>query len=268
MNIAVAHIAGGDLVVGNVDDSVRHAVTRLAHLHFPFSAESAARLQRMGEEPWRIHAVGNPALDRYGLVKPLTREELSDHLAFDVTEGPLLLVLQHTISSEFEAAGAQMRETMEAIADLGFRTVVSYPNSDAGSREMIRVIEEFAAKLPFIRVFRSLPRVDFVNLVRVVDVLVGNSSMGLLEAPFLRLPAVNIGNRQMSRQHADNVIFVPHERDAVKQAIRTALNDRSFRAKLETSQHLFGDGYSGSRVAQVLASTPLDRRLLVKGWTV
>ena len=267
MHVPVAHIAGGDLVVGNVDDSVRHAVTKLAHLHFTFSEESAERVRRMGEEPWRVHCSGNPALDRYRILRRLTRQELTERLGFDVTKGPVLLLIQHTISSEFEDSEHQMRVTMDAIEDLGYRTVVSYPNSDAGSRGMIRVIEEFAPKLPFVSVYRNLPRLEFVNLLQTVDVLVGNSSLGVLEAPFLKLPVVNIGNRQKKRQHAENVSFVPHDKQAIKTAINRALHEEAFRRQVQGCSCPFGDGYAGERIAHVIASTPVDEKLLVKDWT-
>jgi GDP/UDP-N,N'-diacetylbacillosamine 2-epimerase (hydrolysing) len=267
MNIAVAHLAGGDLVVGNVDDSVRHAVTKLAHLHFPFSEESAERIRRLGEEPWRIHRVGNPGLDRLRLLPELSREALSQRLAFDLTVGPVILLIQHVISSEVPAAGVQMRTTLEAIAELGHRTLVGYPNSDAGSREIIAVIEEYAAAFPFIKVYRNLPRLEFVNLLRTADVLVGNSSLGILEAPFLKLPVVNIGNRQKQRQHAANVLFVPHEREAIRDAVTRALHNEEFRSEVKNCENPFGDGRAGERVAAVLAELAIDRRLLVKRWT-
>lgn len=266
MNIAVAHIGGGDLVVGNVDDSVRHAVTKLAHLHFAFSEESAERIRRMGEEPWRVHCVGNPALDRFRLLPRLSREELSRRLDFDVTEGPVLLVIQHVISSEIDDAARQMRITMEAIAELGYKALIGYPNSDAGSREMIQVIEEYGARLPFVKVYRSLPRLEFVNVLQTIDVLVGNSSLGILEAPFLKLPAINIGNRQRRRQHADNVIFVSHDKEAVKGGIEMALHDPKFRQRIQDSSCPFGDGHAGERIAAVLAEIPNDSKLVVKDW--
>jgi GDP/UDP-N,N'-diacetylbacillosamine 2-epimerase (hydrolysing) len=266
MNIAVAHVAGGDRAIGNVDDPVRHAVTKLAHLHFPLSRESAERLQRMGEESWRIHTVGNPALDRYRILPRLTREDLSRRLDFDIREGPILLVIQHALSSAHADAGNQMRVTLEAIRELGYKALISYPNSDAGGREVIRTIEEFAAVCPGVRVYRSLPRLEFVNLLQTIDVLIGNSSLGLLEAPFLRLPAVNIGDRQEGRQHSDNIISVPHDREAIKKAVRVALFDESFLQKVEACANPFGDGRAGDRIAQVLAETTPDDSVLVKRW--
>lgn len=267
MNIAVAHIGGGDLVVGNVDDSVRHAATKLAHLHFAFTEESAERIRRMGEESWRVHCVGNPGLDRFRLLPRLSREELSEQLDFDMTTGPIVLVIQHIISSEIEDAGRQMQITLEAIAELGYKTLISYPNSDAGSREIIRVIEEYAGRLPFVKIYRSLPRLEFVNMLQTVDVLVGNSSLGILEAPFLKLPVINVGNRQKKRQHAGNVLFVPHDKEGIKNGIELALRDSKFRQQVQNCPCPFGDGHSGERIATILADAPVDSTLIIKDWS-
>ncbi len=266
MNIAVAHIAGGDIVVGNIDDSVRHAVTKLAHLHFTISEESAERVRKMGEESSRVHCVGNPALDRFRLLPSLTPEELSERLDFDLTTGPILLAIQHVISSEIEDAGRQMRITMDAIAELGYKTLISYPNSDAGSREIIRVIDEYAQQLSFVKTYRSLPRLEFVNLLKMVDVLIGNSSLGILEAPYLKLPVINVGNRQKKRQHAENVIYVPHDKESIKQAVQFALTDQEFREQIMSCSNLFGDGYAGEQIARVLADVQLGASLIIKDW--
>ena len=145
MNISVAHLCGGDRVVGNVDDQVRHAVTKLAHLHFTTNQESTDRIIRMGEQPFRVHNVGNPGLDRLLSVPYLNTNDLSRRLGFNLLEDePILLVIQHVISTEIDSAYYQMRQTLEAIADLGLKTVLSYPNTDAGGQQMIRAINEFS----------------------------------------------------------------------------------------------------------------------------
>ncbi len=267
MNIAVAHLGGGDLVVGNVDDSVRHAVTKLAHLHLVMSEDSAQRVLRLGEERWRVHEVGNPGLDRFRLLPRLNRRELGERLGMELREGPLLLVIQHIISSEIADAARQMEITMDAVAELGYQALVGYPNTDAGSRDIIQVLERRAAELPFVKLYRNLPRLEFVNLLQEADVLLGNSSLGLLEAPFLKLPAVNIGNRQKKRIHAENVIFVPHDKEAIKAAVEKALKDPEFRQQVRQCSCPFGDGRAGERIAEVLAATPVDDRLLTKDWT-
>ena len=266
-NVPVAQIAAGDIAVGNVDDSVRHAVTKLAHVHLSLSAASAARVERLGEEPWRIHDVGNPALDRFTGPPALDRDELSQVLGCDLSQGPILLVIQHVISSEIEDGAGQLRTTLEAAKELGFTTLVGSPNSDAGTRAMRDVIREFADASPAIHAYETLPREVFASLLRSVDVLLGNSSAGLLEAPFLGLPVVNVGNRQREREHAENVLFVEHDRDAIVHAVERCLFDEAHRATVAKTSNPYGDGHSGERIASILASAPPRERLLDKRWT-
>jgi GDP/UDP-N,N'-diacetylbacillosamine 2-epimerase (hydrolysing) len=266
MNIPVAHLAGGDIVVGNVDDSVRHAVTKLSHLHFPFTAESANRIHRMGEEPWRICQTGNPGLDRFGWIPPLSREELANRIDMPPGDGPLLLLIQHNISSEIDDAARQMEISLQAVAELGYPTLVGYPNSDAGSRDIIDVIRRYERSTPNIRTYQNLPREEFLGVLRAASVLVGNSSLGILEAPFLKLPVVNVGNRQKKRQHAENVLFVPHDKERIIAAIRRTLTDIDYREQVAHCSCPFGDGKAGIRIARTLAETPIDNRLLVKDW--
>lgn len=266
LNLPVAHLAGGDLVVGNVDDSVRHAVTKLAHLHFPFSEESADRIRRMGEEPWRVCRAGNPGLDRFRLVPHVPRAELAARLGLPAGNEPWILLLQHNISSEIGDAARQMDISLQAAAELGYPTLVGYPNSDAGSRDIIEVIRRHEKQAPNLRPYRNLPREEFLAVLREIAVLLGNSSLGLLEAPFLKLPVVNVGNRQKRRQHAGNILFVPHDKDRIKAAVRQAITDPAFREQVANCTCPFGDGQAGPRIAARLAETPVDDRLLVKDW--
>jgi GDP/UDP-N,N'-diacetylbacillosamine 2-epimerase (hydrolysing) len=267
MHVAVAHLCGGDYAVGNVDDSVRHAVTKLAHLHFPMSEQSAERIRRLGEEPWRVTVAGHPGLDRLRTTPDLPAAELARRLDLDVESQPLALVLQHVISSEAAEGYNQMAATLEAVRRLGLRCVIIRPNSDAGREGICRAIDEWLPRLPGARVFVNVPRLEFVNLLRRVSVLVGNSSMGILEAPFLKLPVVNVGNRQKGREHAANVLFVPHDPDAIAAAVTRAIGDPVFRRQLAEGGCPFGDGHAGERVARVLAQAELGSRLLVKEGT-
>lgn len=267
MNIPVAHLAGGDRVVGNVDDQVRHAVTKLAHLHFTTNQESADRILKMGEQSFRVFNVGNPGLDRLISVPSLNLSEISDRLGFEIKDSePYILLIQHVISTEINYAYEQMHITLEAIQKLGIKTILSYPNSDAGGQQIIRAIKEFE-HLPFLYTAKNIPRLEFVNLMRHAGCLLGNSSAGILEAPLLGLPAINIGNRQMGRLHAENVQFVRHNCDSIVQAIKTALFDRSYRDDVSRCCNPYGDGRSSERIANTLANTPIDNSLLIKDLT-
>lgn len=268
LHLPVVHISGGDRVVGNVDDHVRHAVTKLAHIHCTTNEDSTQRILKMGEQPFRVFTTGNPGLDRMAATPVVSRQALLESFGFpqDTWQRPLLLLIQHVISSEVEAAYRQMRVTMEAIAHLQYNTVVSSPNSDAGNAELVRCLGEFA-HLPFIKIFKNIPRHQFVNTMRHAACMVGNSSSGLLEAPFFKLPVVNVGNRQKARLHAENVQFVPHEQDALVAAIRRACLDDAYRAQVAECRNPYGDGHSTARILKILTDVVIDEQLLLKDIT-
>ena len=264
MNIPVAHIAGGDRVIGNVDDQVRHAVTKLSHLHFTTNAESYERIKKLGEEEFRIFNVGNPGLDRIKVIPELSYKQLSSNLQFQIDNmEPFILLIQHVISTEIDEAYFQMKQTLKAVKKLGIKTIISYPNSDAGGQQMIKAIHEYA-NLPFIHIAKNIPRLTFINLMRKASCLLGNSSAGILEAPFLKLPVVNVGNRQKGRLHADNVQFVPHNVDEIYLAVKKAIYDHSYRQHVKTCSNPYGDGSSSKKIAEILATVPYDDRLLIK----
>lgn len=265
MNIPVAHVCGGDRVVGNIDDSVRHAVTKLAHLHFPATKENGDRILKMGEEPWRVHVVGNPALDSIRKQPDLSYDYINKKLGTKLSpEKPFILLIKHPLSSEIHKAAEQMRVTLEAVAELGYDTVITYPNSDSGSFQMIKVIEKYVEKYDFIKAFKTLPRDLFVNLQRKAALLLGNSSSGILEAPYLKLPVVNVGNRQKQRQHSENIIFVPHNKELIKEAINKAIFDENFKRICKNCSNPYGDGYSGERIARIIAETEINAKLINK----
>jgi len=267
MNIPVAHIAGGDRVVGNVDDQIRHAVTKLAHLHFVTNKESHERVIKLGEQPFRIHNTGNPGLDRLLKVPVLSAKELSSRIKFSIEEGePLILLIQHVISSEIDQAYWQMKQTLDAIELLGIKTIISFPNSDAGGQQIIKAIHEYE-HLPFLYAAKNIPRVEFVNLMRNASCMLGNSSAGILEAPLLRLPVINVGNRQKGRLHAKNVEFVQHDVNAIKQAVHKAILDNEYKEEVSKCSNPYGDGKSSKRIAEILATVPINEDLLIKDIT-
>jgi GDP/UDP-N,N'-diacetylbacillosamine 2-epimerase (hydrolysing) len=263
LGLPMAHYGAGDRAVGNVDDMVRHAVSRLAHLLLTTHEAARERLIQAGEQEWRVHNVGHAGLDRIAGAPAQTDQELADWLGIPKFDRPFIVVIQHPLSSEWENAGEQMRETLEAAVELGYDTFVSYPNSDPGSSQIINVIEEYKSH-PKLHEFRNIPDGPFVNLLRGASMLMGNSSLGLLEAPFLQLPVINVGNRQTSRSHAQNVFFVPADRRKIVQQARAILDDEETKRRVLNCENPFGDGRTGERVAELLASTPLDARLLNK----
>ncbi len=266
LSIPTAHYAAGDRVVGNVDDMVRHAISRLAHLLLTTNEDARQRLVRSGEQEWRVHNVGHAGLDRLRTAPTLTTQALVRELDVSAIETPYLVVVQHPLSSEVAEAGPQMRATLEAVVKLGLQAFVTYPNSDPGSQQVIQVIEEYRHH-PRIHAFRNIPDVPFVNLLRGAAVLVGNSSLGLLEAAYLKLAVVNVGRRQQARHHAENVFFVSHDPAEIVWQVQRLLEDRDLRLRVEQCSNPFGNGHTGRRVASLLADLPLDANLLNKDLT-
>lgn len=267
MNIPVIHVAGGDRVVGNVDDQVRHAVTKLAHVHCATNQESADRMIRMGEQPFRVHVTGNPGLDRLVSVPEIDVAEIGKELDFPLrADQPFVLLIQHVISTEIEQAFDQMYTTLKAVESLGIPTIMSYPNSDVGSHDIIRAIDQFHT-IKHLKVVRNIPRHLFVNIMRRASCMIGNSSAGIMEAPLLKLPVVNIGNRQKGRLHASNVQFVSHDTQAIIEAVTRAVYDNAYREVVETCENPYGDGNSSDRIADIIAATTVDERTLIKDVT-
>lgn len=267
MNIPTAHIGGGDRVIGNVDDQVRHAVTKLAHLHFATNRESYERILKLGEQPFRVFNFGSPGLDRFTTTPNLSCKEISQNLGFEITDcEPFILLIQHVISTEIAHAYEQMKTTLKVVSELKIKTIISYPNSDAGGQQIIKAIEEYK-HFPFIYTAKFLPRLEFVNIMRKAGCMLGNSSAGILEAPLLKLPVINVGNRQKERLHAENVQFVPHELTAIKSAVEKALFDEDYRNFVRRCSNPYGDGQAAQKIANVLATIPIDEKLLIKDIT-
>ena len=261
MNIPVAHIQSGD-VSGHIDGAARHAMTKLSHIHLPACEDSAKRVEKMGEEPWRIHNVGAPQLDEIVQGTNHGKDEIARIFDLDF-DSPVLLVLQHPILVENDRASSQMKETLQAVKELGYAAIVIYPNIDAGNESIIKIIEEYG-KLENIRIERNMERKIFISLLFHVSVLVGNSSCGILEAPSLKLPAVNIGNRQRGRMQACNVINCAYDTSEIKQSIQKAIKDDNFLKDLRDCVNPYGDGYSSERIVDVLSSIEINEKLLDK----
>ena len=261
MNLPVAHIQAGERS-GNIDGMTRHAITRFAHLHFASNQDAADRLINMGEQPFRVHLTGAPQLDELVNGQYLPPEEVTRRFELDLKE-PVLLATYHPVTEEFTSVAEHMRETLEAIADAGLQTVLIFPNNDAGSGDVRRLIERY--KRPFIRIERNLPRVQYAGLMHVASAMVGNSSGGLIEAPCFKLPAVNIGTRQRDRFRGNNVIDVPNDRHQIRTAIEKAVS-KEFRefVRQQGDNPYLGDGRVADRIVHILKTVALDERLLKK----
>ena len=261
MNILIAHVHGGE-VSGSIDEGFRHAISKLAHIHFVATNESKQKLISLGEDSSRIFVVGAPGLDDIyeNLLSP---QEIEKKYSIDLSK-PLILLVQHPVVNEVDEASNQIRETLEAIVDLKYQTVVIYPNADAGGRQMIKIIEEYKKRYSFIKTYKSLPRRDYLSLMSVATVMVGNSSSGIIEAPSFGLPVVNIGTRQKGRLRAGNVIDVSYNREEIKNAILKAIQDRKFKEKVRNIKNPWGDGKASERIVNILGSIKICKDLLQK----
>jgi UDP-hydrolysing UDP-N-acetyl-D-glucosamine 2-epimerase len=256
MNIALAHTMGGE-VTGTIDESIRHAVTKFAHLHFPACSDARERIIKLGERPEDVHLVGCPRIDLVAEVLERDRNGLSNDLfkqgvggVFDLNK-PFLLLSQHSVTTEYGEGERQINETLKAVHKLGVPTVALWPNADAGSDDIARGIRKFRehcddSKIHF---FKNLPTETYIGLMRRTSCLIGNSSSAIREGAFIGTPAVNIGTRQAMRQRGSNIIDVDH----CSEEIADGVNEQIKRGRRET-EPIYGDGHAGARIADVLAT--------------
>lgn len=267
MDVLVAHIGGGDPVYGNADDPIRFAGSKLAHIHFATAKPYAENLKRIGEEEFRVFFVGNPAYANIINTPHISLKDISQFLDFDISDKRYIVLLKHPLSSEKDSAYEQMKKTLRAVEDFteetNIKVVGIYPNTDPGSYDILSAIEEIkSTKIMF---FKTLPRNIFVNLMRNTLALIGNSSMGFLEAPFYQLPVVNVGNRQKGRLNAGNVEFVGYDVELIKKSLHKACFDNGYRKNISNLENPYGDGKAPEKIKDILLSIDVnDQRWHVK----
>lgn len=247
--IIVAHIHGGEKTDGHIDDGARHAITRLAHLHFPATEESAQRLRNMGEEDFRIHRCGAPGLDHLAKLPPATS-----------VDPPFYMLLFHPETIKWQAAGEQTETIISALLKQPLNIVALYPNGDPGSSAIIKVLEKYASR---IQLHKHMVRYEFLKALSTAKALIGNSSCGLIEACFLKAPVLHLGKRNRDREHGANVLFRPITEEAINDGLQT-IQSPSFRETLQKAPCPWGDGRAGERMAAILSEVALDEALLGK----
>ncbi len=256
LNIPLVHIHGGELS-GTVDESIRHAVSKLSHYHFTATEKSRERLIRMGERPEHIMVTGAPGLDGIYQAELLAREPLFGRYGLDKTR-PLLLVLFHPVVQQAGDASAQMQALLEVAIESDMQTLVVMPNADAGGAEIVRVIRDYAHKGE-IKTVIHLPRNDFLSLVAEAEVMVGNSSSGIIETASLGTPVVNIGDRQQCRERNANVIDVAPIKGDIARGLTAAKE-----MKGQCWSNAYGEGKASERIVECLATLSLDPKILEK----
>ncbi len=259
MNIPLAHTMGGE-VSGNIDESIRHAVTKFAHVHFPACTDAAERIIRMGEEPESVYVVGCPRMDLVAEVLADGSDGLSELFQFGVggtfdLDHPFLLVSQHPVTTEYGDGERQITETLRAVQELDLPAIVLWPNADAGSEQIARGIRKFReheddSRLHF---FKNLATNDYIRLMAKTACLVGNSSSAIREGSFIGMPAVNVGPRQEGRQRGSNVADVGYDRGEIAGAVRAQLEHGPYER-----EPIYGEGDAGRKIADVLAAVEVE----------
>jgi len=260
LGIPTIHFFGGDHAKdGNVDNPVRHAISKLSSVHFVSHQSHVERLLKIGEPKNRIFCIGSPALDKFTEEHNMGKKELLRELGMPQWED-YAIVIFHPILGDEESSAAAFNKILSVLREMNIKAFVSYPNVDAGNRNIINLIEEIIqhdSEQAFY-FYRSLPRSIFVNLMRHALFLIGNSSSGIIEAPIIPLPAINVGRRQMGRYQAGNVVFVDEEEEEIRRAIREVLS-REFRRKLKSVGSPYGDGKSVERAFNLIKSLDFTR---------
>ncbi len=264
MNILLAHTQGGE-VTGSIDESVRHATTKLAHIHFPATEESRERVIRMGEDPDTVFNTGCPAIDAIAGIDLEVGNDLFSRYGglgpgLDVEGKPYLLVLQHPVTTEFGYGREQIEETLKALRELGMQAIMLWPNIDAGSDDVAKGIRMFREhEHPgWLHLFRNFSVEDYARVLNNAACVLGNSSSGIREGSFLGTPCVSIGTRQQGRERGENVSVAPHDAGEIVKAVRAQIEHGRYEKSIR-----FGDGKAGRRIAGILAEieVPIQKKI-------
>lgn len=255
LRIPVAHIEGGEISEGAIDDAVRNALTKLSHLHFTSTDTARARVIAMGEEAWRVHRAGAPSLDHLRRSTLLTRGALEQALGLSLKDD-VTVVAYHPVTL-FKDTTAEADAVFAALEDLRGQIIFCYPNADAGSHELMGRIRSFCAAHPDAHLFVNLPSITYWSLLREASVLLGNSSSGIMEAASFALPVVNVGMRQQGRERGMNILDAEATAESIGAQLAVS-RELSFRERLKSAKNVYGDGHAAERIVEVLTSTPLE----------
>ena len=259
LRIPIAHIEGGEVSQGAIDDQVRNALTKLAHIHFTSTATARRRVIAMGEEPWRVHHAGAPSLDHLRRSKLLSRAALEKRLNLKLA-APSILAAWHPVTI-LRDTNAEADALFTALAQVPGQLIFVYPNTDAGGHALIERTRSLAATRPDTHIYVNLDAVTYWSLLGQVDAMIGNSSSGIMEAASFALPVVNVGIRQQGRERARNILDVPADTAIVTAALERALVP-AFRKKLHGMTNPYGNGAAATTIANVLTTVPLENLLI------
>jgi len=261
LRIPIAHIEGGEISEGAIDDAVRNALTKIAHIHFTSTLAACDRVIALGEEAWRVHRAGAPSIDHLRRDTLLTREQLQQQLGLEL-EDRTMVVAYHPVTIARDTT-READELFAALLEVPGQILFCYPNADAGSRELIARTEQFLADRTDARVFVNLPALIYWSLLRQAGLMAGNSSSGIMETPSFALPTVNVGMRQQGRERARNILDAAPNRADILAKVALASSDE-FRRSLAGMQNPYGDGHASETIVRVLTTVSLGEGLLIK----
>ena len=261
LRIPIAHIEGGEISEGAIDDAVRNALTKIAHIHFTSTLAACDRVIALGEEAWRVHRAGAPSIDHLRRDTLLTREQLQQQLGLEL-EDRTMVVAYHPVTIARDTT-READELFAALLEVPGQILFCYPNADAGSRELIARTEQFLADRTDARVFVNLPALIYWSLLRQAGLMAGNSSSGIMETPSFALPTVNVGMRQQGRERARNILDAAPNRADILAKVALA-RSYEFRRSLAGMQNPYGDGHASETIVRVLTTVSLGEGLLIK----
>jgi UDP-hydrolysing UDP-N-acetyl-D-glucosamine 2-epimerase len=259
--IPVAHVHGGEITEGAIDEQFRHSLTKLSHLHFVSTYSAAKRVVQMGEEEWRVVRAGAPSLDNLRNIQPLGRKAFFSQICW-ADPGPFLLVTYHPVTFQPNREESQIAEVLKALGGCGMPLLFTLANADAGGRRINDAIRAFVERTEEAKLVSNLGDLYFSAMAHAAA-MVGNSSSGIIEAASFGLPVVNVGIRQAGRERGKNVIDCGNSRSEIAGALAHAL-DPEFRSSLSERQNIYGDGHAAEGIVDALANTPINERLLRK----
>jgi len=262
LNIPFAHINGGDVTGTTIDESIRHAITKIAHIHLVHNQNNAERIEKMGEEKKRIFVAGALTLDAILNLEIPAKNDLFKKYNLNPNK-KTYLVVQHPITTIEDRGFSQMDELLLALDELKEQTILIYPNCDAGSKNFIDLIKKYEGK-DYLHIFKNLSHLDYLGFMKFSDLMIGNSSSGIIEAPSFKIPVINIGTRQQGRERAENIIDIEPEKNIILKTIDYSLCDINFQNKVQNCENKFGDGKAASRIIKILKEIKIDDKLMQK----
>lgn len=262
MNIPIAHISGGEITEGAMDEQIRHSITKMANIHFPGAKEYVNNIINMGEETWRVFNVGDPGIENIKLTKMLNKEELKEQLDVEIDE-ETFLITYHPVTLELDQVKYQIEELIKALNRFDKKMIITFPNADNGGDIIINQLEEFAGKNKNVYLFKNLGSLRYLSVMSLCSTIIGNSSSSLVEAPFLKKPVVNIGNRQKGRLMADNIIQSSNAEEDIFNAITKSISSK-FKEHTNKTKSLYGEGNTSSEIVKVLREININQELLKK----